>query len=156
MDSALLRTHTRTPRIDALPTGRPRCAFTMTTFGSILRVHPGPMTAEQVQQACLEEAREIKTAEEYEQLRAEDPAALLFALITQTKIETVRLQANPAAEEVCKTRMILPAWYHKYAPEAQRNLLLAAIVKIFVHSGYELFRDEAAVRDAVMLSYACE
>ena len=156
MDSALLRTHTRTPRIDALPTGSPRCASTMTSFGSILRTHPGPMTAEQVQQACLEEAREIKTEEEYEQLLADGTVVFLSALITQTKIETVRLQANPAAEETWKSKIILPAWYHKYAPEAQRNLLLAAIVKIFVHSGYELFRDEAAVRDAVWVSYAPE
>ena len=68
----------------------------MTSFGTLLRAYPGALTEAQIAEARADEKREIKTEEDFKQLLAEDPTALLVALITQTKIETVRLQPNPA------------------------------------------------------------
>tara|TARA_X000001036_G_C20092487_1_gene567767 strand:- start:107 stop:493 length:387 start_codon:yes stop_codon:yes gene_type:complete len=128
----------------------------MTSFGTLLRAYPGTLTEAQVQEARADERREIKTEEDFKQLLAEDPAALLVALITQTKIENVRLQANPAADDVVKSKMILPKWFETFVAEEDRNILVNDIVKVFVNSGYEQFRDEAAVRDAVWIEYARE
>ncbi len=128
----------------------------MTSFGTLLKSYPGTLTEAQIAEARADEKREIKTEADFKQLLAEDPAALLVALITQTKIENVRLQPNPAAEEVVKTKMILPKWFYEYVPEEDRNILVNDIIKVFVSSGYELFQDEAAVRDAVWIEYARE
>ncbi len=75
----------------------------------------------------------FKSEEEVLQLARQGGHRLMQVIDSQTKVELVIVQANPAAPEERKIKLTLPCWFFQYIQEEARTYILEEIMLPLVY-----------------------
>ena len=120
-------------------------------MGALACANPCNLGPELVAELSRYGAREVETAEQVCELCRDGGFALLMTVYAQTTVEIVRLQPNPRAKEVRKTKLTLPAWFREHFPADTRQRFVQGLVEFMVKCG--TFSSEEEVRELIWLAY---